>query len=39
MVHTPDAEVTQVCSTTNVLLKYNWYLDPMENEAAVDLRL
>ena len=35
----PDAEVTRVCSAINVLLKYNWYLDPTDNEADVDLGL
>ena len=39
VVDTPDAEVTRVCSATNVLLKYDWHLDPTDNEAAVDLGL
>ncbi len=39
VVDTPDAEVTRVCRATNVLLKYNWHLNPTDNEAAVDLGL
>ncbi len=39
IVNTPDAEVTRVCSATNLLLKYNWHLNPMDNEAAMNLRL
>ena len=39
VVNIPDPEVTWVCSTTNVLLKYNQYLDLTDNEAIVDLRL
>ena len=39
VVDTPDAEVTRICSATNLLLKYNWHLDPTDNEAAVDLGL
>ena len=39
VVDIPDAEVTRVCSATNVLLKYNWHLDPTDNEAAMDLGL
>ena len=35
----PDAEVTRVCSATYVLLKYNWHLDSIDNEAVVDLEL
>ena len=34
-----DTEVTQVCSTTNILLKYNWHLDPSDNKIAVDLEV
>lgn len=29
----------QVCSTTNILLKYNWHLNLTNNEAAVGLEL
>ena len=39
VVDMPDAEVTRVYSATNVLLKYNWHLDPTNNETAVDLGL
>ncbi len=39
VVDTPNAEVTRVCSATNVLLKYNWHLNPRDDETAVDLRL
>ena len=34
-----DAEVMRVWNATNVLLKYNWHLDPIDNEAAIDLGL
>ncbi len=39
VIDTPDAEVTRVCSATNILLKYNWHLNPTDNEATVDLGL
>ena len=39
VVDTSDAEVTQVCITINVLLKYNWHLHFTKNEAAVNLGL
>ena len=39
VVDTPNVVMTRVCNATNVLLKYNWHLDPMDNETAVDLRL
>ncbi len=39
VVDTPNAEVTQVCSSTNVLLNYNWHLNPTDDEAVVDLGL
>ena len=39
VVNTPDTKVTQVCSATNILLKYNWHLDPMDNETVVHLGL
>ncbi len=39
IVDTPDVEVTWVCSATNVLLKYNWHLNPTDDKAAVDLGL
>lgn len=31
--------ITQICSTTNILMKYNQYLDFMNNKAAIDLEL
>lgn len=34
-----NTEVTRVCSRTNVTLKYNWHLNPPDNEAAIDLGL
>ena len=34
-----NIEITRVCSTTNVLLKYNWHLNPMDDETTVDLEL
>ncbi len=39
IIDMPNAEVTRVCSTTNVLLKYNWHLLPTDDEATVDLGL
>ncbi len=39
VIDTPDAEVTWIYSATNVLLKYNWHLNPTDNEAAIDLGL
>ncbi len=39
VVDTPDAEVTWICSATNVLLKYNWHLNRTDDKAAVDLGL
>ncbi len=39
VVDTPDTKVMRVCSATNVLLKYNWHLNPMDNKAVVDLGL
>ena len=35
----PDVEVTRVCSAINVLLKYNWHLNPINNETAINLEL
>lgn len=32
-------EVMQVYNTINVLLKYNWLLNPIDNVIALDLRL
>lgn len=37
MIDIPHAKITRVCSTTNVLQKYNLYLNLMDNEAVVDL--
>lgn len=34
-----DIEVTQVYSVINILLKYNWYLNSIDNKAAINLRL
>ena len=36
---TPDAEVMRIYNTINVLLKYDWHLDSIDDEAAVDLGL
>ncbi len=38
-IDTFDAEVMWVCITTNILLKYNWHMDPMDNKVVVDLGL
>lgn len=34
-----DVKVIRVCSATNVLLKYNWYLNLTNNKAATDFKL
>ena len=34
-----NAKVMRICNATYVLLKYNWYLNPTDNKAAVDLEL
>ena len=34
-----NVKVTRLCSTTNVLLKYDLYLNLTHNEAAMDLEL
>ncbi len=39
VVDTPNTEVTQVYSATNVLVKYNWHLNPTDDKAAIDLGL
>lgn len=39
VIDIPDTKVTQVCSTTNMLLKYNQHQNPTNNEAVVDLGL
>ena len=39
VVDTPNVEVTWVCSATNILLKYNWHLDPIDDKVAIDLGL
>ena len=39
VINTPNKKGIWVCSTTNVLLKYNWYLNLIVNKAAVDLGL
>ena len=38
VVDMANVEVTRICSVTNVLLKYDWHLDPTDNEAPVDLK-
>lgn len=35
----PDIEVIQLCSITNILLRYNWHLDPIDKKTIVDLGL
>ncbi len=39
VVDTPNPEVTRVCSAINIILKYNWHLNPTEDKAVVDLGL
>ena len=39
VIDMPDVEVTRICSATNVLLKYDWHLDFMDDEVARDLGL
>lgn len=34
-----NTTVMRVCSATNVLQKYNWYLNQSDDETAVDLGL
>ncbi len=37
VVDTPDVEIMRVCNATNILLKHNWHLNLMDDEAVVDL--
>ncbi len=39
VVDIPNIEIWQVCSTANVLLKYNWHLNLIDDESVVDLGL
>lgn len=39
VVNMTNMEITRVYSITNVLLKYNWYLNFTSNRAVVDLEL
>ena len=39
IVDIPNIEITQVCNTTTMLQKYNWHLNFINNEAALDLEL
>ena len=39
IVDMPNAEIMQVYNTTNILLKYNWHLDPTDNKVTINLRL
>ena len=39
VIDTPDVKVMQVCSATNVWLKYNCHLDPTGYKAAINLGL
>ena len=39
IIDMPNMEVTQKCNATNVLLKYNWYLNPTDDEVVVNLEL
>ena len=39
VVNMPDIEVTWICSITHILLKYNWHLDLIDDETAIDLGL
>lgn len=34
-----DVEVIQVYNITNILLSYNWHLNPINNQAAINLKL
>lgn len=34
-----NTEITLVCNATNMLLEYNQYMDPTDNEAAMNLKL
>lgn len=39
IINVPNIEVTQVYNIINILLKYNWYLDLINNKVAIDLEL
>ena len=39
VVNTLDVEVTRIYSATNMLLKYNWHFNPMNEEVVMDLEL
>ncbi len=39
VVDMPNAEAMRVCNAVNILLKYNWHLNPMDNEVAINLEL
>lgn len=34
-----NVKITQIGSTTNILLKYNQHLDFIDNKTAIDLQL
>lgn len=38
-INMPVAQVAQVCSATNVWLKYHWLLNYLDNKAAINLGL
>lgn len=39
IINMPDIKVTRIYNTINILLKYNWYLDLINNKVAIDLEL
>lgn len=39
VIDTLDVKVTWECNSTNILLKYNCYLDSIDIKVVVDLRL
>ncbi len=39
VVDMPDAEVMQVYNVINILLKYNWHLNLIDDEVTVNLGL
>lgn len=38
IVNTPNIEVTKLYNTTNIIIKYNWQLNPINNEVVVELK-
>ena len=39
VINMSNAKITRIGNVTNVLLKYNWHLNSIDNKAVVDLKL